>query len=175
MSQANRLPDSSMFTIRRFQPEDWPALWPVLNATFSTGDTYAFAPQSTEAQIREAWVEAPLATYVAASDDGCVLASYTLKPNQPGLGSHVCNCGYVVAPGARSQGIASAMCEHSQAQAVALGFRSMQFNLVVSTNEGAVRLWQKHGFRIVGTLPEAFHHSLYGYVDAYVMFKKLAS
>jgi ribosomal protein S18 acetylase RimI-like enzyme len=85
----------------------------------------------------------------------------------------VCNCGYIVAETARGQGVASAMCEHSQAEAIQLGFRAMQYNLVVSTHDGAVRLWQKHGFDIVGTLPAAFRHPKKGYVDAYIMYKQL--
>ena len=164
-----------MTTIRRYRAEDWPALWPLLQQTFATGDTYAFAPDSTEADIHTAWVEQPRATYVACADDGAMLGTYILKSNQTGLGSHVCNCGYVVAPRARGQGLASAMCGHSQDQALEFGYRSMQFNLVVSTNEGAVRLWQKLGFAIVGTLPGAFRHAQHGYVDAHVMFKHLVS
>jgi ribosomal protein S18 acetylase RimI-like enzyme len=89
------------------------------------------------------------------------------------LGSHVSNCGYVVAPRARSQGVAFAMYVHSRQEALAHGFRAMQFNLVVSTNETAVRLWQKLGFEIVGTLPGAFQHARLGYVDAFVMYKQL--
>ncbi len=163
-----------MVNIRRFRSEDWSGLWPILHATFSAGDTYAFAPDSSEAEIHQAWIEIPRATYVATSSDGSIVGTYMLKPNQPGLGSHVCNCGYVVAPRARGKGIATSMCEHSQAEAAALGFRAMQFNLVVSTNEGAVRLWQNLGFRIIGTIPEGFNHSVRGYVDAHVMFKHLA-
>ncbi|NER52264.1 MAG: GNAT family N-acetyltransferase [Symploca sp. SIO1A3] len=94
-------------------------------------------------------------------------------PSHSGQGSHVCNCGYIVAEAARGKSIASAMCKHSQQEAVKLGFRAMQYNLVVSTNTGAVRLWQKLGFEIVGTLPEAFLHPSLGFVDAYVMYKKL--
>jgi ribosomal protein S18 acetylase RimI-like enzyme len=75
--------------------------------------------------------------------------------------------------GARGQGIASAMCGHSQEIARELGFRAMQYNLVVATNQVAVRLWQKHGFRIVGTLSGAFRHPELGYVDAHVMYKSL--
>ena len=164
-----------MTSIRHFEAADWPAIWPFLRATFETGDTYAFSPHSSEADIRQAWVESPSATFVACAPDGRILGSYCIKPNQPGLGSHVCNCGYVVAPDARGQGIASAMCVHSQAQAVAMGFLAMQFNLVVSTNEGAVRLWKKHGFAVVGTLPFAFRHQQLGFVDALVMFKDLAA
>jgi len=49
----------------------------------------------------------------------------------------------------------------------------MQFNCVVSTNERAVKLWQKWGFAIVGRLPLAFRHPTHGYVDALVMFRPL--
>lgn len=160
--------------IRRIQPADWGQVWPMLQSTFAAGDTYAFAPDSSEDEIHRLWVQAPQATYVACAEDGSIAGTYFLKPNQPGLGSHVCNCGYVVAPQARGRGVASAMCVHSQQEAVAQGFLAMQFNLVVSTNETAVRLWQKLGFRIAGTLPGAFRHARLGFVDAHVMYKQLA-
>lgn len=160
-------------SIRSITPADWPAVWPLLQATFQAGDTYAFAPESTEAEIHKAWVELPAATFVACSAGGQLLGTYFIKANQAGLGAHVCNCGYVVAPAAQGQGVASLMCEHSQTQAIAMGFRAMQFNLVVATNERAVRLWQHLGFAVVGTLPGAFRHRALGYVDAHVMFKTL--
>jgi ribosomal protein S18 acetylase RimI-like enzyme len=162
-----------MTQIRPFEESDWPSVWPLLHDTFAAGDTYTFSPESSEADIHKVWVEAPAATFVCCSPEGRLLGTYFLKANQPGLGSHVCNCGYVVAKEARGQGIASLMCEHSQSQAIAMGFRAMQFNFVVSTNDGAVRLWQRLGFAIVGRLPGAFSHRDLGYVDAYVMFKQL--
>lgn len=163
-----------MLTIRRYQPEDWPQFWSILRATIELGDTFAFAPHSSQTEVFKAWIETPgAAAYVATTANGIILGGYKIQANQVGLGSHVSNGSYVVAPQARGQGIASAMCEHSQAQALAMGFKAMQFNLVVATNEVAVRLWQKHGFAIVGTLPGAFLHRMHGYVDAYVMFKKL--
>lgn len=162
-----------MVDIHRFRESDWPALWPILRATFEAGDTYAFSPQSTEEEVRKAWIETPSATYVACAPEGGVVGTYYIKPNQPGPGAHVCNCGYVVASAAQGQGIASALCGHSQAEAVSLGFRAMQFNLVVSTNERAIRVWRRHGFVVVGTLTRAFHHRQLGYVDALVMYKEL--
>lgn len=159
--------------IRIFQPADWPAVWTMLRETFASGDTYPFDPSSSEAEIHAVWIEMPQATYVACADDGRIVGTYVLKPNQPGLGAHVCNCSYVVLPQARGGGIASAMCEHSQAEAIRLGYRAMQFNLVVSTNEKAVRLWLKLGFHSIGTLPGVFKHQQLGYVDAYIMFKTL--
>ena len=161
--------------IRRFKAADWTSVWPMLRATFQAGDTYAFAPESTEAETHKAWVKLPLATYVACAADGHLLGTYFIKPNHPGLGAHVCNCGYVVSSDAQGQGIASAMCEHSQVEARTMGFRAMQFNLVASTNERAVRLWKRMGFSVVGTLPGAFRHLRLGYVDALIMFKQLAT
>lgn len=158
--------------IRPFRPEDWVQLWPILRTTIASGDTYAFPPDSTEEQIRTLWIEASLATYVACSDE-TVIGSYKIQPNQPGLGSHVCNCAYVVSPAARGRGVAGSMCTHSQVEAVRRGFLAMQFNLVVVTNVDAVHLWKKLGFQIVGTLPNAFRHRQLGFVDAHVMYKKL--
>ncbi|SDU15550.1 L-amino acid N-acyltransferase YncA [Pseudomonas pohangensis] len=163
-----------MTTIREFNQADWPQVWQILEPVFRAGDTYSFPPDISEQEAFRAWVELPAATFVAADEQGQLLGSYYLKANQPGQGAHVCNCGYVVGAAARGKGIASAMCEHSQQEAIRMGFRAMQYNLVVSTNSGAVRLWQKHGFAIVGTLPQAFLHPSAGYVDAFVMYKSLA-
>jgi ribosomal protein S18 acetylase RimI-like enzyme len=168
-------PAHRAITIRRFQAADWPAIWPFLRATIAAGETYAFDPDSSEADIRHAWIDAPKATYVAATPDGRIVGTYYVKANQPGLGAHVCNCGYVVAAEAQGAGIASAMCEHSQREAVAMGFRAMQFNLVAATNERAIRLWQRLGFSVVGTLPGAFRHRHLGFVDALVMYKQLTA
>ena len=164
-----------MTSIRSYQPSDWPAIWSMLQSTFAAGDTYAYAPDSTESYIHNAWIEYPQATFVATDEDGNILGTYFIKPNHTGLGDHVCNCGYVVAVAAQGQGVAAAMCEQSQLEAVRLGFLAMQFNLVVSTNERAVRLWKRLGFAVVGTLPGAFRHQKLGQVDALVMFKTLAA
>ncbi len=145
------------YIIRRYREEDWPQLWSILRTTIASGDTYAFPPDSTPEEIKTLWIEGALATYVACSE-GTIIGSYKIQPNQPGLGSHVCNCGYVVSPAARGRGVAASMCEHSQSEAVRLGFLAMQFNLVVVTNVDAVYLWKKLGFQIVGTLPNAFRH-----------------
>jgi ribosomal protein S18 acetylase RimI-like enzyme len=160
--------------IREFRDADWPAVWPLLQQTFRAGDTYTFPPDISEADARKAWVELPTATFVAEVD-GEIVGTYFIKPNQPGLGAHVCNCGYVVSPRAQGRGIAASLCEHSQRFALARGFRAMQFNFVVATNERAVRLWQRLGFELVGRLPGAFRHQELGFVDALVMYKTLTA
>lgn len=159
--------------IRPFADADWPSLLPILRSAISSGDTFAWDPECPDDEIRAAWVEHPDATFVACDNDSRVLGCYFIKTNQPGLGSHVANAGYCVDPAARGRGIAAEMCKHSQVEAAKRGFRSMQFNIVVATNTPAVHLWQKLGFDIVGRLPGAFDHRQLGYVDAFVMFKRL--
>ena len=163
-----------MLQIRAYRASDWPGVWPILAETIRAGETYTFSPESTEEEISNAWIEVPARTYVACAADGRIVGTYFIKPNQPGLGSHVCNCGYVVSAAARGQGIAAKMCVHSQAEAIAMGFRAMQFNFVVATNTGAIRLWERLGYSVVGRLPGVFNHQKLGYVDALVMFKRLA-
>ena len=158
--------------IRPYQESDWDQVWAIIGRVFRAGETYPYPPDITEAEARKAWIEAPQETYVAA-DDGRILGTYYIRPNQPGLGSHVCNCGYIVAEEARGRGVASRLCEHSQQIAVETGYRAMQYNLVVSTNEVAVRLWKKMGLQVIGILPHAFNSRSAGYVDALVMYKEL--
>ena len=164
-----------MHTIREFENQDWESVWRFIEPVFRAGETYAFSPEITEKEACHVWVDVPAATFVALDDARRILGTYYIKPNQPALGAHVCNCGYIVAERARGMGLASAMCEHSQGEAVSRGFRAMQYNLVVSTNTGAVRLWKAHGFDTVGVLPRAFSHHRFGFVDAYVMYKVLVS
>jgi GNAT superfamily N-acetyltransferase len=159
-------------TIRRLEPADWPAVWNIIEPVFRAGDTYAVAPDISQADARAAWVDSPSATYVAEAG-GEIVGTYYLEPNQPGPGSHVCNCGYIVADRARGRGVGTALCEHSQEEARRRGFRAMQFNLVVATNRSAVRLWQTLGYEVVGTLRGAFRHAALGFVDAFVMYKQL--
>jgi L-amino acid N-acyltransferase YncA len=106
--------------------------------------------------------------------DHRVVGTYILRPNQSGGGSHVANAAFMVANEARGQGVGRAMGEHCLSEARRLGFRAIQFNFVVSTNESAIRLWRELGFEIVGTLPGAFRHPEKGYVDVYVMFQSLS-
>lgn len=161
-----------MITIRLAGPGDADAIWPMLRDVFRSGDTYAVDPKISRDAALDYWVNQARAVYVAEYD-GDIAGTYYIKTNQPGGGAHVCNCGYVVSAAARGQGIAAQMCKHSQSAAAALGYHAMQFNLVLSSNEGAVRLWQRLGFATVGTIPAAFQHPTLGMVDAFVMHKPL--
>jgi ribosomal protein S18 acetylase RimI-like enzyme len=159
-------------TIREASDQDRDAIWKIFQATVAPGDSFVYDPNTSREEALGYWFGANTLTYVATRNDK-VVGSYILRPNRPGLGGHVANAGFMVEPGARRLGIGRLMGEHSLAEARRLGYRAMQFNFVVSTNTSALRLWEKLGFKVVGTLPGAFRHSQKGFVDAYVMFRSL--
>jgi ribosomal protein S18 acetylase RimI-like enzyme len=158
--------------IREATRQDFEQIWPIFHEIAAAGETYAYPRDISKEQALKLWMDAPRTTYVI-EEAGTILGTYYIKTNQAGPGDHVYNCGYMVSSQARGRGLATKMCEHSQQVARELGYKAMQFNLVASTNEGAVRLWNKLGFATVGRLPGAFHHPSKGYVDALVMYKWL--
>lgn len=160
-------------TIRPANLDDAPAIWRIIGPTIRAGETYALDPGMGEADALAYWLGADRETFVAVAEDGQVLGTYYIRPNQAGGGRHICNCGYMTDKAATGRGVARTMCLHSLDHARQRGYRGMQFNFVVSSNTRAVALWQALGFTIVGRLPLAFHHPSLGYVDALVMFQPL--
>lgn len=158
--------------IRAAAPGDADAIWAILESTIRSGETYTLPVNLSRDEALAYWM-APAHEIFVAEELGEVLGTYFLKTNQRGGGSHVANCGYVTAAHATGRGVARAMCAHSLDHARHRGFKAMQFNFVISTNERAVRLWQSFGFEIVGRLPGAFQHPAQGFVDALVMYRSL--
>jgi len=152
--------------------EDADAVWRILEPMVRAGETYPLPRDMSKEDMLSYWTGADHEVFVA-EEDGEVVGTYFLKANQKGGGAHVANCGYVTAAAAQGRGIARMMCSHSLEHAKTRGFRAMQFNFVVATNENAVRLWQSCGFEIVGRLPGVFSHPRLGYVDALVMYRTL--
>lgn len=158
--------------IRAADAGDADAIWAILESTIRSGETYTLPVNLSRDEALAYWM-APAHEVFVAEELGEVLGTYFLKTNQRGGGSHVANCGYVTAAHATGRGVARAMCAHSLDHARQRGFKAMQFNFVISTNERAVRLWQSFGFEIVGRLPGAFQHPTQGFVDALVMYRSL--
>ena len=158
--------------IRPAESKDDRAIWRTLEPMIRAGETYALPRDLSEADGLAYWRSPQHAVFVAEAD-GEVMGTYYLRANQRGGGAHVANCAYVTAPAFGGRGVARAMCAHSLEHARAQGFRAMQFNFVVSTNLRAVRLWQTFLFVIAGRLPEAFEHPQLGFVEVYVMYRRL--
>jgi ribosomal protein S18 acetylase RimI-like enzyme len=158
--------------IRAATRQDDDAIWAILEPVLRAGETYTLPREMSRKDALAYWFSQGHAVFVA-EDDGLTAGTYCLRANQRGGGAHVANCGYMTAQDAMCRGVARAMCRHSLDTARERGFRAMQFNFVVSTNEHAVRLWTSLGFETVGRLPEAFLHPVLGYVDALIMCRAL--
>lgn len=161
-----------MLTIRAAKRSDREDVWAIIEPVIRAGDTYMYSPDSSKEKMLTLWFDSEKYTYVAEKD-GRLVGTFFLKANQPDLGAHVVNAGYMVHTAYRGQGIAEQLCRFSLEEARRLGFKAMQFNCVISTNTVAVRLWQKCGFDIIGTVPKAFRHQELGLTDTYVMYQWL--
>jgi ribosomal protein S18 acetylase RimI-like enzyme len=151
---------------------DGDAIWAIMEPILRAGETYTLPRDMDRESALAYWFSAEHEVFVA-EENGEIVGTYFLQANQKGGGAHVANCGYITAVSATGRGVARAMCAHSLERARERGFRAMQYNFVICSNERAVRLWQSFDFEIVGRLPKAFLHPTVGYVDAYIMYRDL--
>jgi L-amino acid N-acyltransferase YncA len=160
--------------IRDATPQDWPAIWPFLHEIVVAGETYAYDPDMTQDQARLLWmVEPPGRTVVAVDDAGAVVGTASMYANRPGPGAHVASASFMVDPARAGRGTGRALGEAMLEWARQRGFRAVQFNAVVETNERAVKLWKSLGFVVIGTVPQAFAHPTHGDVGLHVMHRFL--
>jgi len=143
--------------IRKATEEDFESVWEIFREVIKTGDTYTFSPNTPKSKLRKYWYADYMKTFVAEEQNE-IVGTYIIKPNQIDLGNHIANCSYMVNPNKQGKGIGKKLCEHSINIAKNSGYFGIQFNIVVSTNIGAVKLWEKFGFRIIGTTPKGFRH-----------------
>jgi len=158
--------------IRKAEEKDEKAIWEIITQVISKGDTYVFAPNSSKEKMLLYWFGKDRHTYVATQGNK-VVGTFVIKDNQQDLGSHVANGSYMTKPSEFGKGIGRAMGEHSLIEAKRLGYKSMQFNIVIKTNERAVALWKKLGFKVIGESPDAFNHIKHGLTNALIMWRKL--
>lgn len=158
--------------IRPAQAADHAAIWGILEPIIRAGETYTLPRDFTRDAALRYWCGEDKSTFVMQNDTE-IVGTYYLRANYAGGGAHIANCGFMTAPRAAGQGIGRAMAVHALAQAQGSGFKAMQFNFVVSTNKGAIKLWDSLGFTTLCRLPAAFDHPAFGVIDALVMWKIL--
>jgi L-amino acid N-acyltransferase YncA len=161
-----------MEKIRKTKMSDRRDVWDIFHRVIQSGDTYTHLPDTSFPDFKKYWFAKGQKCFVLIND-GQLMGSYILRNNQPGLGAHIANASYMVNPAHQGKGIGKKLCAHSIDEAKKAGYLGIQFNIVVSTNKTAVHLWKKMGFEIIGTTPNGFKHQQLGYVDSYIMFRKL--
>jgi GNAT superfamily N-acetyltransferase len=157
---------------RRAKIEDEDSLWEIIRPIIRSGGTYVFDPESSKETIMSYWLDSDKRTYLV-DFEGEILGTFYLKPNQPDLGNHICNAGFMVEEKSAGKGIGKAMGKFALHEAKKLGYHGMQFNFVIKTNEKAVHLWLSLGFQVIGEIPEAYRHPHLGFVPALIMYQKL--
>jgi GNAT superfamily N-acetyltransferase len=158
--------------VREFDDPDWPQVWAMIREVVRAQETFPYDPDLSEDQARSTWVESPPGRTVVAADGPRILGTAKMGPNRSGPGSHVSTASFIVAGDARGQGVGTALCRHALDWARTAGYAGMQFNAVVEANLSAVQLYERHGFRILGTVPRAFAHPTLGKVGLHLMYQE---
>jgi L-amino acid N-acyltransferase YncA len=159
--------------IRDATDADWAAIYPFFSEIVAAGRTYAYPENLSSDEARDYWMMDPPHRTVVAVDVGTVVGTATMGPNRPGRGSHVATASFMVDPRNHNRGVGRALGGEVIAWAISHGYRAIQFNAVVETNEAAVHLWRTLGFEVLATVPEAFDHADYGLVGLHVMYRRL--
>lgn len=159
--------------IREYEECDWPRVWPIVEQVIRAGDTFCYDPSQSESQAHGLWVTPPPAHVVVALDGEEVLGTSNMYANRPGPGAHIASGNFMVKQEARGKGVGRALGIYLLDWARRTGFAGVQFNAVAASNVAAVRMYESLGFRIIGTVPEAFEHPTLGRVGMHVMFHDL--
>ena len=156
--------------MRAYQAADWPPVWAIIRDVVRAQETFPYDPAMSESDARATWIEAPPGLTVVATDGDRVVGTAKMGPNRSGPGAHVSTASFMVAADARGRGAGTALCRFALDWARAAGYAGMQFNAVVASNRSAVRLYERLGFRILGTVPRAFAHPEHGRVGLHLMY-----
>lgn len=158
--------------LRAATPDDFNQMLPIFHEVIKGGDTYDFEESVSDQDAYDYWFGKGVNSFVMESN-GEILGFYKIIQNHRGRGSHVANASFMVSRESRNMGIGRQMGEDCIRQARAMGFKAIQFNFVISTNEPAMHLWKSLGFKEMCRLPGAFNHKKLGYVDAVIFFMEL--
>ncbi len=161
-------------TFRPFRQEDESPLYEIFREVVESGCQFPYESSSL-LEFHRQFLDPNSHVYACHSSTGEILGGFSLRPNFSGRSGHIANAAYMIRSSSRGQGIGTELVKASLDIAKGLGFKAMQFNLVLSQNIIAINLYQKLGFKIIGTIPQAIRNPDGSYQEAHIMHRKLDS
>lgn len=155
--------------------QDLRGLWDIFRRVVKNGDSHGYARDTSIQEMQDIWLGNNVVAWKAVYADAPekIVGTYIIRPAYFPRASTVANASYMVHSDYRQQGIGKAMGEHSLIEAKALGYTSMLFKAVVSTNTTALKLWANLGFTTIATVPKSYQHSSGELVDLLILYREL--
>jgi len=160
------------YTLEPMKKEDEKGLYEIFQQVVDAGNLFPYENSSME-EFQRQFFGPQSHVYVCRCPEKNVIGGFYIRPNYSGRSRHIANAAYMIRSTHRGQGIGTLLVKSSLPIAKSLGFQTMQFNMVLSQNIAAVKLYQKLGFTITGTLPQAVRNPDGSYQDGYIMHRKL--
>ncbi len=158
--------------LKAYKLKDDEELFAIFQEVVDTGCQFPYESSSRE-EFQTQFFGSTSQVYVCRSPQGHVIGGFYLKPNYSGRSGHIANAAYMIKSTHRRLGIGTLLINASLHIARSLGFVAMQFNRVLSENAGAIKLYEKLGFEIVGTIPNAIRNADGSFQDAYTMYRRI--
>lgn len=142
--------------IREYVPNDLEDMIRIWNEVVEEGVAF---PQEEALDLESGAAFFASQSYTGVAEiDGRVLGLYILHPNNIGRCGHISNASFAVSSGARGLHIGERLVLDCLKKGRELGFRVLQFNAVVESNVHARHLYERLGFRQLGTIPGGLPH-----------------
>jgi DNA-binding MarR family transcriptional regulator/L-amino acid N-acyltransferase YncA len=160
------------YILEAYKAEDEEALFAIFKEVVDTGCQFPYESSSMK-EFRTQFFGPISQVYVCRSEEGQVIGGFYLKSNYSGRSGHIANAAYMIKSTHRGLGIGALLVKSSLHIASALGFLAMQFNMVLSQNAVAIKLYERLGFEIVGAIPNAIRNADRSFQDGYTMYRRI--
>ena len=158
-------------TIRPYEDKDIEQITEIWNEIVESAMAF---PEEEPLKLEDArkFFAKELAVIVACEEDK-ILGFYVLHPNGYGRRSHICNTSYGVRADARGKGVGKKLVLDSFKRCKEHGFKILQYNGVVSINEGALKLYRSLNMTEVGKIENGYRLKDGSYCDGIIFIKQL--
>ena len=160
------------YILEEYQSEDEEALFAIFKEVADTRCQFPYESSSIE-EFHLQFFGPASQVYVCRSAENQIIGGFYIKSNYAGRSGHIANAAYMITSTHRGLGIGTVLVKASLHIASTFGFLAMQFNRVLSQNEGAIKLYKRLGFEIVGTIPNAIRNVDGSFQDGYTIYRRI--